>query len=285
MGTRTILNLALAIAVVAIAAALYFKPKVESRDAPASYALIAEPLQNLRRIEVQRLREPAIALERDGNHWRMQKPLIARLNEVQLGRLLDIARLRATVRLRADDLARFELDKPWAQIRFDQHVVEFGATNQLTQELYLRSGDHVYAVPPRLAAAIPGNVSSWLAHRVLGADEQPIAFEFARFSLRHDGTRWQLAPNDPGLSQDDLMRWVEQWRSASSVVTQPASASTRSESVAIELRDARKIILDVVARTPDLVLLRHDEKLQYHLPAGLAATLLTSPSAAVTAKQ
>jgi hypothetical protein len=280
LSSRTILNIVLAAAIAAIAAALYFKPKSETADTLTSYPLIAEDLQNVHRIEIQRLREQAVVLERNGAQWRMRTPLAALFDEVQVSRVLDVARLRATARLRAEDLGRFELEQPWARVKFNEHLVEFGATNQLTQELYLRSGEYVYAVPPQMAAAIPGNVARWLAHRLLDPDERPVAFELARFSLRHDGTRWLLAPNDPGLSQDDLVRWVEHWRSASSVVTQPATLSASSESITIELRDARKIEFAVVARTPDLVLLRQDEKLQYHLPASLGELLLASPSAA-----
>ena len=143
----------------------------------------------------------------------------------------------------------------------------------MTQELYLRSADHVYAVPARLAAAIPGNPAKLLAHRLFAPEEQPVAFEFKDFSVRHDGVRWLLSPPDPSLSQDDLIRWVDRWRLASSVVTQPAgSKAQRGESIRIELRDARTIVLGIHERTPDLVLLREDELLQYHFAASQAAT-------------
>jgi hypothetical protein len=280
MNARTTLNIALLVAIVAVGAALYYKSKNDSDEVQGTFAIVADAEENLRRIEIQRNREEPIVLERDGRHWRMKVPRAARIDQVQLGRLLDIARLRASVRMRAEDLARFELDKPWAQIRFNQNAVDFGSTNPLTRELYLRSGEHVYAVPPRLAAAVPGNAATLMAHGLFAVDEDPVAFQFARFSLRHDTARWHLAPHDPGLSQDDLERWVDQWRLASSVVTQPGSAAEGSESITIELRDTRKIMLRVLARSPDLVLLRHDELLQYHLPARLAPILLTPPRAA-----
>ena len=196
--------------------------------------------------------------------------------------MLDVARSRTSVRLPVGNLARFELDRPWAQIRFGPHEVDFGVVNDLTRELYVRSGDHVYAVSQSLAAAVPGTAAKLLAHRLFGPDEVPIAFTLGKFSLRHDGTRWLLDPHDPGLSQDDLVRWVEQWRHASSVVTQPSANAAVTETVAIELRDTRKIAVGVVARVPELVLLRDDEALQYHLPAHLAAPLLSSPGASST---
>jgi hypothetical protein len=105
------------------------------------------------------------------------------------------------------------------------------------------------------------------------------AVELPGVSIRHDGTRWQMAPPDPGLSQDDLVRWVEQWRYASSILTQPGDATAKVD-VTIELRDGRRIEVGVKARTPDLVLHRRDEGLDYHFNARMAPLLLSSPSAA-----
>jgi len=280
MNSRTTLNIALVAAIVAVGAVLYFKSKSDVDEVQGTFALVADAAKDLQRIEIQRNGGEPIVLERNAQQWRMKVPRAARLDEIQLGRVLDIARLRASVRMRAENLARFELDKPWARIHFNQQTIDFGSTNPLTDELYLRSGEHIYAVPPRVAAAVPGNAAKLLAHNLFAVDEHPVAFQFEHFSLRHDATRWHLAPHDPKLSQDDLVRWVDQWRLASSVVTQPGSAAGDAESITIELRDKRKIMLGVLARSPDLVLLRHDELLQFHLPARLAPILLTPPGAA-----
>ena len=282
MNSRTALNLGAAAVAVALGTFLYFSPPRDQLAPHELFSLVAQKAEDLSRIEIERRGQKAIVLERAERQWRMIAPRAARLDEVQLSRVLDVARFRATQRMPADDLARFELDKPWAQIRFDGHAVDFGTTNSVTQELYLRSGENVYAVPSRLAAAIPGNVTKLLAHRLFAPDEEPIAFELKNFSVRHDGTRWLLAPADPSLSQDDLVRWVDRWRLASSVTTQPDSKVRRTESIRIELRGSRPrtIVLSILERTPDLVLLRDDESLQYHFPASYVAMLLAAPNAA-----
>ncbi len=282
MNARSLLNIALTLAVIAAAAGLYFRPL---QEAEASHPLIPIAAETLRRIEIQRTPgpdsgpAPAIVLERRDAGWRMTSPHAARLDEIALGRVLDVARLRSSTRMAAGDRARFELDKPWASIRFDQHVVGFGTTNALTQELYLASGEYVYAVSARFAAAVPAIPAKLLAHRMFAADEMPRAIGLERFALRHDGTRWQLEPADPGLSQDDLVRWVDQWRLASSVSTQPSTAGQWFERITVELSDGRAIMFAVTQRTPDLVLVREDEALAYHLPARLAEILLAPPNA------
>jgi hypothetical protein len=281
MRSRTALNIGIAVLVLALGVFIYFSAQEgDPGSSQERHALIPERAENLTRIEIERTGQNAIVLERSvGSPWRMTAPRSARLEEVQLSRVLDVARFRATQRMSADDLARFELDKPWAQIRFNRHAVDFGATNALTQELYVRSGEHVYAVSPRLAAAVPGHPSKLLAHRVFAPDEEPIAIELKDFSVRHDGVRWVLTPHDPNLSQDDLIRWVEQWRLASSVATQPDGQAQAAESIKVELRNGRAVVLGVLERAPNLVLLRDDETLQYHLPSDRAATLLSAPNA------
>jgi hypothetical protein len=279
MNSRTALNVGVAAIAAAIAAFLYFSPPHDPSASQQHFALIPERAEDLKRIEIERRGQSAIVLERSDREWRMAAPRTARLDEVQLSRVLDVARFRAMQRMDAGDLARFELDKPWAQVRFNGHAVDFGTTNAVTQELYLRSGEHVYAVPSRLAAAVPGNAAKLLAHRLFAPAEQPVSFAFKKFSVRHDGVRWQLDPPDPSLSQDDLIRWVDRWRFASSIVTQPAEKTQAPESVRIELRDARTVVLGIIEQTPNLVLLRDDELLQYHFPASEAGMLLAAPNA------
>jgi hypothetical protein len=213
----------------------------------------------------------------------MSAPYSARVDDVQLARLLDIARLRTTTApMPAEHIERYELDKPWARLRLDEQLIELGTTNALTKELYARAGDLVYSLPVRIAAAIPSHPAKLLAHRLFGPDEQPRRFEFERFSVQHDGVRWSLDPSDPTLSQDDLVRWSDRWRNLSSTTTQPAPGAAIGERIVVTLSDARRIVLDVLARSPDVIVRRQDEALQYHLPAPLAEPLLAPPNAGNT---
>jgi hypothetical protein len=95
---------------------------------------------------------------------------------------------------------------------------------------------------------------------------------------RHAEALKQLDPPDPSLSQDDLVRWVDQWRLASSTLTQPAMQAAGGASIRVALGSGRDIEFRIAARTPDLVIQRTDEGLDYHFPARMAALLVASPS-------
>ncbi|RPI46395.1 MAG: DUF4340 domain-containing protein [Betaproteobacteria bacterium] len=277
MSARGLLNLGLLLAVVLAGAALYFKPRQAAQE---SYRLVPVASDELREVVIERRATERIVLARDNGHWRMRTPVAARVDETTLQRLLDVTRLEVSTRLPAHDLTRYELDKPWARVRFGQRVLDFGMTNAVTNELYARSGADVYAIPARYAGAIPSTAAKLLAHRMFAADEVPQGFRLERFSLRHDGVRWQLEPPDPRLSQDDLVRWVDQWRLASSITTQPAEKAAAHSKIWVELKAGRSVSFSVIARTPNLVLQREDEGLDYHFPSRMESLLLTPPNAA-----
>ena len=281
IGSRSLLNLVLLALTVVAGGFLYFKPQA---DPPETFPLVPVAPETVRRIEIERSSGMRASLERVDTGWRMRAPLDARLDDVAVARLLDLARARSSTRLPAADLARFELDRPWARIRFDGHQIGLGMSNPVTSELYALSSEHVHTLPARLAANVPADVSKLLSHRLLGPDEHPVAFRLPRFALVQENGSWRLEPHAGTPSQDDLVRWVDHWRLAMSLVTQPQTDAPVRELLEIDLRDGRTLALRITALTPDLVVRRDDEKLEYHFPARMASVLLAPPGAPANEK-
>jgi hypothetical protein len=123
-----------------------------------------------------------------------------------------------------------------------------------------------------------------MAHRLFGPQEQPAAFRLERFGVREEAGHWRVDPAPADVSQDDLLRWVDQWRLASSILTQPQTSAPVRTRLEIDLRGGCTVTLGVIATTPDLVLRREDERLDYHFPARLAAVLLAPPGSAAERK-
>jgi hypothetical protein len=276
---RTLVNIGLLVLVTIAAAVLYWTRVPE----PAStFPVLPAALEEVQRIELERSSGMRVALAREHGRWRMQLPVAARLDDMALARILEFGRAQSQRRMPAADLQRFDLDQPWARIRFDSHVIELGMTNQMTQELYVRSGDHVHVLPARYTANVPGDASKLISHRLFAADEDPVAFRLERFSVRKESGRWLAEPDKGELSQDDLLRWVDQWRLASSIITQPQTDAPARAAIAVELRDGRTIPMHVIALAPDFVVRRADERLEYHFTSRLASVLLAAPGAAET---
>jgi hypothetical protein len=60
---------------------------------------------------------------------------------------------------------------------------------------------------------------------------------------------------------------------------EPLSAKSAREDIRIGLKSGARLTLGIVAREPELVLARSDEKLQYHFRPELAKRLLSPPAA------
>lgn len=275
--SRWRVNLALGAIAVVVAALLYLRPGTSPEP---RHAVLPVALETIQRIEIERSGMPRIVLAREGGQWRMQLPTPARLDEIGLARLLDIARAHSQTRMAASELERFGLDQPWARLHYDGHRVVLGSSNALTGELYLMSGEYVYPVPVQLASGVPAHPARLLSHRLFAPDEQPVAFHFERFSVQERAGRWELDPPDAAASQDDLLRWVDQWRLASSMLTQPQSDAKLRGKLEVRLRDGRSVRLRI-GRSSAFVLLREDEGLEYHFLPRLADVLLAAPGTVV----
>jgi hypothetical protein len=279
LNSRTLLNATMALAVLLVGAAVWLgRPKPPANT--AAHAITTLKAADVRSIEVVRRGTPAIVLRRSEQLWTMEQPLAARVSSVPVARLMELLQMSAPTRFPAEDLGRYELDRPWARVSFNGLAVDFGATNTMTREVYVASGGYVYAIPARASSAVPPTPSSLLDRQLLPAVQEPVAYELPGFRVEHDGRRWTLTPAVADLSQDDLKRWTDQWRFAASVATRPASTATATPAIRLRLRDGRVVELAILEREPALVLRRMDEGLDYEMPTALGPSLLAPPGSA-----
>jgi len=278
LSSRTVLNVVLGVAV-AVLAGIVWLGRSKPPDAPPAYALAPMGAADVRSIEVLRRGTPGIVLRRTDQVWKMEQPLSARVSVVPVSRLLGLLGTTAPSRFPAEDLGRFDLERPWARVTFDGHALDFGATNTLTRELYVKSGAFVYAIPAVAGSAIPPGVATLLDRQLLPLTDDPVEFEMPGFRVAHDGRRWTLDPPATDPSQDDLKAWIDRWRYAASVATRPATNDRMAPSIRLRLRDGRTIELGIVERDPALVLRRFDEGLDYEMPRAQGAGLLARPDA------
>ena len=270
------LNAALAIIVVALAAYFYFTP---ARDATVDYPLSALKSQEARSLRIERAGAAPIVLDRKQDAWFISAPFAARADASRVQQLLAIAEARAAHRLPAGDRGRFGLEQPEARIIVDGHTFNFGIVSDITREQYVMSGDAVYAVHPRYGAALPLSAVQMASRQLFGADESPVRIALRDFVVEQRDGKWMLAPRSADLSQDDLIRWVDEWRLASALSVEPRLAARARDEIRIQLKNGSELTLGVISREPELVLARSDEKLLYRFGAEHAKRLLSPPSA------
>jgi hypothetical protein len=270
------LNAALAVIVVALGAYFYFRP---AQDAAVEYPLSALKSQEARSLRIERAGAAPIVLHRKQDAWFISAPFAARADASRVQQLLAIVEARAAHRLPAGDRRRFGLEQPEARIVVDGQPFSFGMVSDITREQYVMSGDAVYAVHPRYGAALPLSAVQMASRQLFGADESPARIALRDFAVEQREGKWALAPRSADLSQDDLIRWVDEWRLASALSVESRSAAKVRDEIRIQLKNGGGFTLGVLAREPELVLARSDEKLQYRFRAELAKRLLSPPGA------
>jgi len=268
-------NIALLIAVVALLLFAWLKPDQREPDFKLSTLTAADATS----IRIEIAGAAPIVLERPASGWQITAPLAARADNFQVQRLLGILEAKSKDRFPATGLARFELNEPYARVTINQQVFSFGAANPISREQYLLTRDGIYMIDLRHGATLPGNVLQLVSKQLFAPEEAPVAFEFKEFSLAQQDGRWRLTPPAADLSQDDINRWVDEWRLATALAVQLASDRKPLATVKVRLKSGDDITLSLLQREPHWVLARSDQKFEYQLPGALAQRLLAPPAA------
>jgi len=268
------LNAALLAAVAVLSAIIYFKP---ARDAPPEYPLSALRSGEVKSVRIERAGAAPVLLERRQDAWFVVAPIAARADDARVQRLLAIADARAAHRLPATDLARFDLERPRTRVILDGEPFSFGLVSAVEREQYVLAGNDVYTVHPRYGMALPASATEMASHQLFGPREMPVRMELRQFTVEQRDGKWTLQPGARDLSQDDLLRWVDEWRLASALRVAPQARGKPASEIRVRLKDGGGFTLNVLSREPELVIARSDEKLQYHFRADLAQRLLSPP--------
>lgn len=275
MRNRRWLNVALLAAVAVLALFAYFRPHKSEPE----HRLSALKAADVGKIRIDVTGSPPLALERTGPDWRLTTPVAARADSFQTQRLLAILEATSKDRLPAAGLARFDLNEPYARVTIDQQTFSFGAVNQMSREQYLLTQDGVYLVPLQYGAALPKNALQMVSRQLFAADEAPVAFEFTEFSLVQQDGKWVLSPAPADMSQDDINRWIGEWRLATALAVQAPDNRKPLATIKVRLANGSDLTLAVQRSESEFTLARSDQPFAYQFAAETAKRLLTPPAA------
>jgi hypothetical protein len=265
--SRSWISLAvLFLVVAALGAFVYFGPRSARQQ---EYHLSSLKADDAQRLRVQHPGKPVIELARQSAQWRMNAPFPARAEAFQVQRVLAILGASAATRLAATDLARFGLDRPLAEVKIDEQTFAYGAVSPVTGELYVRAARYLTSLPPASTA--------FIARQMFALDETPVRLEFPQFRVAQESGRWTVTPRSSELSQDDISRWVDNWRQASALRAEPDDGPMPAKHITIELKDGRRVAFGVEEKGSELAFTRYDEHVRYYLFPSMARVMLAPP--------
>jgi hypothetical protein len=271
MKSRLWLNVFLLVLVAALAFAVYSR-----RHAPAEleYRLSALNAAQVSSIQIEKPNAPFVRLDKRNNAWFVTAPFAARADSFRISRILEVLAASSTQHFPATDLAAFDLDKPFLKLTLNGQQISFGTMNPLTQQQYALTANTVYLISAKYMANAAVQTADFAGKRLFTENEIPDRFEFEGRVLVLNNGKWETTPPRTGLSQDTLNLWRDQWRQASALLAQPYVDAKSLGKILVTLTSGKQITLSILQKAPDLVLLREDEHLQYHLPQETGKQLL-----------
>jgi len=284
MSTRTLLNLALFLAVLGLALVAWFKPGVQPLETPRPITTSLTPEQT-GNITVERLtRDPLKFSRREGRWFLLAENRELPAADFQVRALLRLLQATATRHYPTGslDLAALGLQPPRARVVMDNVDFRFGATDALKNQRYVQVGDTVYLIDDQYQHLLNADWPNFVSRQLLEGRGAITRLELPDMTLAYaEGGHWRLDPEQEGVSADALQILIENWQNATALLTRRYVESTAGETITVYTRDSDEpIVLRIVTRTPDLVLARPDWGIQYQLPGSEADSLLTLPQPA-----
>jgi hypothetical protein len=282
VSQRWALNLFLVAILAGLVALAWFKP---GREKPvAQLKLTAIAADSIRTITLRRDRDDDVELRRDGKRWQLVKPRAARANPYRVNALLALlaTESQGPVAAAPERLAEYGLDRPRAVARFDDAEIRLGKEHAFDPRVYVALASAVHLVPIQVADALTAPASDFLDTRLLNEETDLTEIRLRDFRvMRAENGAWQRVPALKGIAPDQANRFVEEWRHAQALSVRPYGGDRALDTVTIRYREGAGtqargalIALSILRRTPELVILRPDENLEYSFPRETADRLL-----------
>ncbi|MCW9057443.1 MAG: DUF4340 domain-containing protein [Gammaproteobacteria bacterium] len=219
MGSRTLLNLGLLLALALLVLLVIFEPGREPDTGPSP--LTALGIADIHRIQLARGEETPRLLYREGEHWYLDGNPPLEAETAQVRQLLRLAREPAQRRYAATnlDLARIGLGPDAHRVIFNDEVeLRFGTTDPLDGLRYVQRDGEISLVRDFYQHLVEANAEHWVSRRLLPGGQAIVALELPELKLHRDAEgRWQLQPEQPDIGSDAIIALLERWRHANAL--------------------------------------------------------------------
>ncbi|MHB1511673.1 MAG: hypothetical protein ACYCTF_10365 [Acidiferrobacter sp.] len=252
-------------------------PAPPARLAPVRGATITD-------ITIARPGRPIIRLRRDGTSWHLLRPFKARADRFRVEALTDIvaAKPRDHFAIPKGSLTAFGLAPPRAVVSLNHERILVGRRRPFGDLRYILIGHSITLVSAESIHPRRLTTDSFLSTKLLGDRIHPVAFTLPQLSvIRHRGI-WQATPTPARVSNDRINAFVDAWRYARALAVTRYHGTPPIGRIVIHYneRGPKKVaarhalVIDILAKQPELVLLRPDQGLEYHFPQEVGQRLL-----------
>lgn len=280
MKSRWIINILLLVAIGALSLIAHFMPGTDEQ--PEAVSITGLSKDQLRRIHINRpIREDLVLLKNAAGNWDIDRTPALPADRLQMNALLNLAEQPAVRSYPAAELqlSQLQLAPPYATVFLNDTAVEFGNLEPIEGLRYVRVADRVHLIPDNYMQLIELSYTQFVRRRLFEKGARIEAITLPGMSLGKAKQEWVVKPEQE-ISADELQAFIDRWQEATSFNIHAATAVKGSETVEIKLKDHKNRIRFLIAsREPELVLVRPDLGIQYHMGnTGNSLLQLTPPA-------
>ncbi len=230
-------------------------------------------------VRIERSEQPAIAIEKTGNEWKLTAPLPARANRLNVENLLRVLSAPAETRFPAvtAELSQYGLEKPSARVWLENEEIVFGALHPLKNQIYVLHNNAVALIPSYHLSAATYPYTNFIDSRLFEEDRKLTSLRLRGFMLSLKDGVWRRQPVDKKLTSDRINDFASEWQNARALSVDKYSGKESIGRIDITfIRDGKneKLPLGILAYKPDFILHRQDENLEYHFTEATGKRLL-----------
>lgn len=287
MKSRWLVNLVLLAVIAGLGLFLYFNPKKEGTSINEIKVSEIRP-SDINKIEIEFPAKNPVVLEKQEGHWRLVQPYPARAGDEMVGRILAVLNADSVDKFDTSDLARFGLDNPSLCLKLDGKDVLFGTNNPVNGRQYIAFGNSVYLVSTQFYDAAATQVVELLDKLLLAPGEEIAGFDFSHLEqweatglvVEHGDSAWKVSISGAKPDKAAMDEWFgDGWKTLSARSIEPYKRNSKETYPYFEiiLKDGKRIRVEKHLESPEMILARPDEGMQYHFAPDLGFGLLNPP--------
>lgn len=293
MKKRWILNLVMLVLVGGLVSFLYLKPKVAPEGAD-KYEISQLKLAGINAVKVEFPAKAPVIFKKENDYWQMEAPYKQRADQLSVQRILSVIAATSEHKFPTTDLAKYGLDNPLVKLTITSdsggEVFVYGTYNTVTDEQYVAYKDSVYLLNSGYSEAASTQPIEMVDKNILSPSEakQLSGFDYSRLeqwqeaglTVDMDKGQWKVSMPNAKPTQNELNEWLEfSWKQnpAKSVELYTPDRSATYPSFEVKLTNGKRIHIDKLMESPELVLARPDEGLSYHFSNDVGFTMLNPP--------
>ncbi len=275
-NSRSLLNVGMIIFLAVFISVFYYSQNTEE-SIPRLSTLTLNEITNIRISRTDG--NDILFIKESDDIWYMIKPYYLKAHQFRIKTLLSLTQATVTKKydIKTLDLSQYALDKPRAQITFNNTEIRFGKTNPLNNMRYFLAEGKMTLLSDQVYPLVSAQASSFIDLSLLPENFSLTKIQTPATSiLLNNENKWVNADNEAKhdhLNADQVQTLLQHWNSAQAFAVH--RYMPRKQLGQIEVSSQTKtLIFQITDDDPWLILALPDLNIEYHLDSSQKNNLL-----------